>query len=189
MRICYPPACLATAIVPRRREKSARHQFSPLGRNGLSDNIQFCNPPSRGNSVAGPYRAYLPARWKGKAYTSAMSVPLKVVGRRSPRWIAEPLESSEARVAQSTFHSRMLDAACSLAPVWMVRTICQHRPYRPMAHRQHCMSGWKVFFLTDWFSCPVSVSPLSSDTIHCCTVSDNDRFRGNRRAQILLPVA
>ena len=107
---------LAAVIAPRRRQKPARHQFSLLGRNGLSDNIQFCNPPSRTNPVAGPYRAYLPARWKGKAYTSTMNVSLKVVGRRSPRWIAEPPESSEARFAQSTFHSGMLDAACGLAP-------------------------------------------------------------------------
>ena len=49
------------------------------------------------------------------------------------------------RFAQSTFHSRMTDAACNLAPVWMVRTICQHRPYCLSAQCLHCMSYWKVF--------------------------------------------
>ncbi len=37
---------------------------------------QFCNPPSRVNSVAGPYRAHLPARWKGKVSTSNGERPL-----------------------------------------------------------------------------------------------------------------
>ena len=59
-----------------------------------------------------------------------------------------------ARFAQSTFHSRMTDAACNLAPVWTVRTICQHRPYCPTAHCLHCLSCWKVFFRRGWFLCP-----------------------------------
>ena len=44
LRLLSPAARLAAAIAPRRRGKSARRQFSPLGRNGLSDNIWFCNP-------------------------------------------------------------------------------------------------------------------------------------------------
>ena len=69
--------CGRGRLVPRFRLTS-RSAASGDGR------WQFCNPPSRANPAAGPYRAYLPARWKGKAYTSAMNVSLKVVGRRSP---------------------------------------------------------------------------------------------------------
>ena len=80
------------------------------------------------------------------------------------------------RFAQSTFHSRMTDAACNLAPVWTVRTICQHRPYCPTAHCRHCLSCWKVFFLAGWFSRPAIGIPNHLKCLHGQRKRTNPHF-------------
>ena len=96
------PHSLAAAIAPRRQEKSARRQFSPLGkvscviepdadcgrgrlvprfrlasRSAASGHSrqQFCNPPSRANPIPAHRMVYLPARWKEKVPTSNYERP------------------------------------------------------------------------------------------------------------------
>ena len=74
---------LAAAIAPRRQKKSARHQFSPLGKTRcvprpitVDDNRwQFCNPPSRANPVAAHRMAYPLPRWKEKVHTFSGECP------------------------------------------------------------------------------------------------------------------
>ena len=98
------PHSLAAAIAPRRQEKPARRQFSPLGKASCvmepdadcrrgrlvprfrlpsrsatsgDSRLQFCNPLPLINPLARSYKAYLPARWKGKVHTSNSNRPLK----------------------------------------------------------------------------------------------------------------
>ena len=59
--------------------------------------------------------------------------------------------------AQNTFHSRMSDMTCNLAPVWTCGrfvSIIHTAPWL-IAYIACHVGCWKVFFLTDLFSFPV----------------------------------
>ena len=77
-----------------------------------------------------------------------------------------------ACLVQSTFHSRMPDVACNLAPVWTVRTICQHRPYRPIAHRLYCMFMLEGVFPDRLILSPYLRSSGKESSEFICKITD-----------------
>ena len=138
--------------------KPAAHPCrAPRGCNCTSQTRKVCSPSiqtsrqgkMRAEAGCGLRRGRLVPRFR-LASRSAASAGIPRGCNAAPRF------TLPHNFAQSTFHSRMSDVACSLTQVWTVQTICQHHQYRPMAHRLHCLSSWKVFFLTERFSRPAT---------------------------------
>ena len=159
-RICDPPPCRCRS--PASGSKASRTTlYCRHADSAAADEKYFCAPVELESSSGCPalhpdgfaLQTYVPADCESRRNVWRMRTAGE--GGLSHVFASRAaVPHPAARFAQSTFHSRMTDAACNLAPVWTVRTICQHRPYCHTAHCLHCLSCWKVFFRRGWFLCP-----------------------------------